>query len=88
MPGLWLSGHDLTTAGWAGALSAGIVTAMAALGYGFWDAAVCGRDLIEDLTHLPHGKGAPVKVVQAKEGFGHTAEKAEAADEPAAGAAA
>ena len=93
VPGLWLSGHDLTTAGWAGALSAGIVTAMAALGYGFWDAAVCGRDLIEDLTHLPHGKGAPVRVVTAKSGFGHSGSAAAAAKDdnirpaPAAGAA-
>ena len=66
---------------------------MAALGYGFWDAAVCGRDLIEDLTHLPHGKGAPVRVVTAKSGFGHSGSAAAAAKDdnirpaPAAGAA-
>lgn len=62
VPGLFLSGHDLTTAGWAGALSAGIVTAMGVLGYGFWDTVVCGRDVVRDICHLPTGEGAPVKI--------------------------
>ena len=42
--GLWITGQDVTTNGFAGALMGGVVTAHGILGYGFFDLALCGRD--------------------------------------------
>ena len=50
--GLWITGQDVTTNGFAGALMGGVVTAHGILGYGFFDLALCGRDLITDMMSL------------------------------------
>lgn len=42
--GLWLTGQDVTTNGFAGALMGGVVTAHGILGYGLMDLAICKRD--------------------------------------------
>ncbi|GMH86537.1 hypothetical protein TrVE_jg4677 [Triparma verrucosa] len=47
--GLWITGQDVTTNGFAGALMGGVLTAHGVLGYGFWDLVVGGRDLITDM---------------------------------------
>lgn len=47
--GMWMTGQDVTTNGFAGALMGGVLTAHGILGYGFWDLVVCGRDLITDM---------------------------------------
>jgi len=52
VPGLYLAGQDVTTAGFAGALNGGALTAMKILGYGLWDLLVCDRNLIDDLRYL------------------------------------
>jgi all-trans-retinol 13,14-reductase len=52
IPGLFITGQDVTTAGWAGALMSGVMTAMAILGYGFLDLAVFNRDLVTDLMRV------------------------------------
>ena len=52
IPGLFITGQDVTTAGWAGALMSGVMTAMAILGYGFLDLAVFNRDLVTDLLRV------------------------------------
>jgi len=49
IPGLYCTGQDVATVGIVGALNAGILTAHALVGYGFWDLVVCDRNLIEDL---------------------------------------
>jgi len=49
--GMWMTGQDVTTNGFAGALMGGVLTAHGILGYGFWDLVVCGRDLITDMMH-------------------------------------
>ncbi|KAH8066663.1 all-trans-retinol 13,14-reductase [Aureococcus anophagefferens] len=51
IPGLFITGQDVTTAGWAGLMS-GVMTAMAILGYGFLDLAVFNRDLVTDLLRV------------------------------------
>ncbi len=53
--GLWLTGQDITTLGFAGSCMAGILTANAIEGYGSWDDILLGcigvkRDLMTDLT--------------------------------------
>ncbi|CAJ1452823.1 unnamed protein product [Effrenium voratum] len=50
--GLWLTGQDVTTNGFAGALMGGVVTAHGVLGYGFLELALCGRDLITDMMSV------------------------------------
>ena len=42
--GMWITGQDVTTNGFAGALMGGVVTAHGILGYGFMDLALCGRE--------------------------------------------
>ncbi|CAE7275360.1 retsat [Symbiodinium natans] len=49
--GMWLTGQDVTTNGFAGALMGGVLTAHGILGYGFWEIVVCGRDLITDMMN-------------------------------------
>merc|ERR1719313_321561 len=53
LPGMYLVGQDVATAGWAGALSSAMMTAMVVLGYGFMDLVVFKRNLIEDIMNLP-----------------------------------
>eukprot|EP00039_Didymoeca_costata_P015722 m.272496 g.272496 ORF g.272496 m.272496 type:complete len:316 (-) comp16271_c2_seq5:97-1044(-) len=50
--GLYIVGQDLTTPGWAGALTSALLTSMAILGYGFFDLAVLNRDLEKELEEL------------------------------------
>lgn len=50
--GMWITGQDVTTNGFAGALMGGVVTAHGILGYGFMDLALCGRDLITDMMSV------------------------------------
>jgi len=50
--GMWITGQDVTTNGFAGALMGGVLTAHGILGYGFWELVVCGRDLITDMMSL------------------------------------
>jgi len=64
VPGLFLAGQDVATAGWAGALSSGMMTAMAVLGYGFLDLVVFKRNLIDDLMNLPPLE-APMAVTES-----------------------
>ena len=52
LPGLLLTGQDITTLGVTGALMSGILTAHAALGYGGASDIASGRNLVEDLWHL------------------------------------
>ena len=52
MKGLWLTGQDVTTNGFAGALMGGILTAHGIAGYGLADLVLCGRDLIKDMKAL------------------------------------
>lgn len=57
IPGLWLTGQDITTLGFTGAFMSGILTANAIEGYGSWDDILMGllgfrRDLITDLMRL------------------------------------
>lgn len=51
---LFLTGHDLVTVGIAGALTAGMLTAHAVLGYGVADMVIYKRNLFEDLMALEH----------------------------------
>lgn len=40
---MWITGQDVTTSGFAGALMGGVVTAHGILGYGFCDLVLGGR---------------------------------------------
>lgn len=44
--------QDVASVGIVGALNAGILTAHALMGYGFWDLVVSDRNLIEDLMAM------------------------------------
>jgi len=50
--GLWLTGQDIVTAGWAGALAAGELTVATILGYYDIPALLSGRTLQKDLAKL------------------------------------
>lgn len=52
LPGLYLTGQDVTTLGVTGALMSGILTAHSVLGYGSPIDVMSGRNLVEDLWHL------------------------------------
>ena len=52
VPGLYMTGQDVTTLGVTGALMSGIITAHATLGYGGIDDLLSGRNLVEDIWHL------------------------------------
>mgnify|MGYP006094673403 CR=1 FL=1 len=52
IPGLYLSGQDIITSGYAGALQAGMLAAFSILGYGFVDLVVFKRNLIDDIAFL------------------------------------
>ena len=52
LPGLFLTGQDVTTLGVTGALMSGILTAHSVLGYGGPLDLASGRNLVEDLWHL------------------------------------
>eukprot|EP00051_Salpingoeca_urceolata_P000968 m.37645 g.37645 ORF g.37645 m.37645 type:complete len:602 (-) comp11122_c0_seq1:211-2016(-) len=56
IPGLFLTGQDLTTLGVTGALMAGVLTAHAILGYGGIGDMASGRNLVEDVMHLEESK--------------------------------
>lgn len=61
VPGLFLTGQDITTLGVTGALMGGILTAHAALGYGGPVDLISGRNLIEDIWHLEAKTGAKIE---------------------------
>lgn len=52
IPGLYMTGTDITFPGIAGAVGAGILTAMSVVGYGSIFDALSGRNIVEDLWHL------------------------------------
>eukprot|EP00294_Goniomonas_avonlea_P002435 CAMPEP_0114569602 /NCGR_PEP_ID=MMETSP0114-20121206/16721_1 /TAXON_ID=31324 /ORGANISM="Goniomonas sp, Strain m" /LENGTH=99 /DNA_ID=CAMNT_0001756507 /DNA_START=16 /DNA_END=311 /DNA_ORIENTATION=+ len=52
VPGLFITGQDVTTLGVTGALMGGILTAHSALGYGSVIDLLSGRNLVEDIMHL------------------------------------
>lgn len=52
IPGLFITGQDITTVGVTGALMAGVLTAHSVLGYGKIIDLISGRNLIEDLMNL------------------------------------
>jgi all-trans-retinol 13,14-reductase len=52
IPGLLVTGQDVTSVGVVGALNGGILTAHACLGYTAWDLIVRKRNLIEDLMAM------------------------------------
>jgi all-trans-retinol 13,14-reductase len=52
VPGLWMTGQDVAVAGVTGALMAGVLSAMAILGYGSIFDVLSGRNIVEDLWHL------------------------------------
>lgn len=52
IPGLFVTGQDVTTMGVVGALFGGILTTQAVLGYGFWDLVVAKRNLLEDMVTM------------------------------------
>ena len=52
IPGLWLTGQDVTTSGFAGAMMGGLLTAHGILGYGIFDLLVCGTNLISDIEKM------------------------------------
>ena len=64
VPGLYLTGQDVTTLGVSGALMSGILTATAATGYGGIDDLASGRNIIEDLMTLDKqtGRNGPKKI--------------------------
>ena len=49
---LYLTGQDIVTTGFAGAMTAGILTASDILGYGTIPDIISGKNLIEDIMHL------------------------------------
>lgn len=49
IPGLWLTGQDVATNGFAGALMGGLLTAHGILGYGVFDMLICNTNLVSDL---------------------------------------
>jgi len=51
IPGLYLTGQDVTILGVMGAFASGIITAHSVLGYGHLLDIFSGRDLIKDLIH-------------------------------------
>jgi len=51
IPGLYLTGQDVTILGVMGAFASGIITAHSVLGYGHLLDVFSGRDLIKDLIH-------------------------------------
>jgi all-trans-retinol 13,14-reductase len=57
IPGLYLTGQDVTTLGITGALMAGVLTAHAVLGYGNVVDMLSGRNLVEDIWHLEAKQG-------------------------------
>ena len=57
VPGLYMTGQDVTTLGVTGALMSGILTAMSATGYGSAVDIASGRTIIEDLMHLDEQTG-------------------------------
>jgi hypothetical protein len=59
IPGLYLTGQDVTSVGIVGALNGGILTAHAVLGYGVVDLVLAKRNLVEDLM-AAEGWGATV----------------------------
>lgn len=56
IPGLWLTGQDVATNGFAGALMGGVLTAHGILGYGVFDLLCCNTNLITDLEKLEKKK--------------------------------
>jgi len=52
IPGLYLTGQDLVSAGWSGAFRAGILTAESILGYHEMIHLFAGRSLINDLIKI------------------------------------
>ena len=52
VPGLWLTGQDVATSGFAGAMMGGLLTAHGVLGYGAFDLLVCGTNLITDMEKM------------------------------------
>ena len=52
IPNLYLTGQDIVTSGFAGAITAGILTASDILGYGTLLDIATGRDLIKDLERM------------------------------------
>jgi len=57
IPGVYLTGQDVTTSGVTGALMAGVLTAHSVLGYGGVLDILSGRNLVEDLWHLDAKQG-------------------------------
>ena len=66
VPGLYLTGQDLTIAGWSGALQAALLTCRAALGYTWWDVAVKGRDVVLDLRNAMAAEAETAHLWQAR----------------------
>jgi all-trans-retinol 13,14-reductase len=52
LPGLWLTGQDVTTSGFAGAMMGGLLTAHGVLGYGMFDLLFCRTNLISDMEKM------------------------------------
>lgn len=52
VPGLWITGQDVATSGFAGAMLGGLLTAQSVLGYGVFELCVCGRNIIRDLEQV------------------------------------
>jgi all-trans-retinol 13,14-reductase len=63
LPGLFLTGQDVTTLGITGAMMGGVLTAHAVLGYGTVTDVLSGRNLITDLmAHQTKKSTGKVKV--------------------------
>lgn len=56
IPGLYMTGQDITTMGILGAFASGIISAHSILGYGTFGDLLSGRNLIEDIMHLEKKK--------------------------------
>lgn len=54
VPGLMLSGQDVTSPGFVPSLFAGVITAHVAAGYSLVDLLLGGRSLMRDLRNVPH----------------------------------
>ena len=52
MPGLWVSGQDVATSGFAGAMLGGLLAAHSVLGYGVFELSICGTNMIRDLENM------------------------------------
>ena len=52
LPGLWLTGQDIATNGFAGAMMGGLLTAHGVLGYGLFDLLCCNTNLVTDMEKL------------------------------------